>query len=370
MSLYFDPEFIPEPIPKLIGLSYEKYLKKRHKGSHFGEALEKYEKEKKLDAKNINDLYDRIQYLLDTVTDYRTMKTEIIHVCDLFLEEINTIENFNVVYLTNQSANLIISMIGLAEFTNEEKSKFDSAIHFAILHRLKEMLAKGGSFTNAVSQVNFWFNIHKEYLSHLKLGFPISDLLFLSDIPKYYPEEYENLKNHSREAFTNFADTFKWYFKWADLSYKKRFSHFYLDLCLEQIIVSRNYGLYNKYYEQLEDYYSVKYEKKPAINWMFKNFVGYGEKPWLLLYIFFVTNFLFAFIFTIGKFNFKGISTEPLQKFVDFVYFNNTSMLTVGYGDIAPDSIPAKIGVIVLQILGFIISGSAIALLLKRILRF
>ena len=59
-----------------------------------------------------------------------------------------------------------------------------------------------------------------------------------------------------------------------------------------------------------------------------------------------------------------------VEKFFTFLSFNNTTMLTVGYGDVYPEGIGARIFVALLQLLGFAISSSAIALFLRKILRF
>jgi hypothetical protein len=45
-------------------------------------------------------------------------------------------------------------------------------------------------------------------------------------------------------------------------------------------------------------------------------------------------------------------------------------MLTIGYGDVYPLGIGARLTVIILQLLGFIISASAITLFIRKLLRF
>jgi hypothetical protein len=98
---------------------------------------------------------------------------------------------------------------------------------------------------------------------------------------------------------------------------------------------------------------------------------GYGEKPFYLFWVFITLNIGFCIIFYFGDLDFcKMESVRGWEKIVTYLYFNNTTMLTIGYGDIYPVSIAAKIFTLILQLLGFIISTSFVALLLRRIFRY
>jgi hypothetical protein len=198
----------------------------------------------------------------------------------------------------------------------------------------------------------------------------------LTACAKFITDQYvaavENLKVISPSTFIGLVEYIKFAYQHDETEYKIKLRAYYLRMSLQEIVVARNNGLYQGYEQSLEDYYKVLYEKQPIANWLFKNLAGYGEKPWKLFFLFIAINLIFTLLFTFCPFDFKFQGTEPtgFDRFVSFFYFNNTSMLTVGYGDIYPEGTFTKVTVVVLQIGGFAISGAAIALFLKRILRF
>jgi hypothetical protein len=121
----------------------------------------------------------------------------------------------------------------------------------------------------------------------------------------------------------------------------------------------------------LEDYYSEKLINSPKVNWLFKNLIGYGEKPWNLVWLFLLINVTFSIVFTLGNFKFHFPDRlNYFEKFITFFSFNNTSMFTVGYGDIYPEGVGARLVIFLLQIIGFTITSTAVALFLRRVLRF
>jgi hypothetical protein len=88
---------------------------------------------------------------------------------------------------------------------------------------------------------------------------------------------------------------------------------------------------------------------------------------------------VFAIIFSSFDFNFniapdylcKAFPTMSFcEKVLLFFSFNNNTMLTVGYGDIYPVGLGARTAVLLLQLVGFAVSSSALALFLRKVLRF
>lgn len=349
-----------EPREELIDVTFEEYLKKRYEGTFFdGSDL----------PEDKNDLYTKYQYLIDTVTDFTQHKTEIKELWSLTIDKLKN-EKFDFISFNEGTIKFLVEMTARAGFTEQEVNIFDSNLHFAILDHIEKELESSLNPSREISEIIYYLTWHNTYLALFKLGLPVSDFRFIDNIFNRYPTQLEIVKNQAPSIYVRFIELFKQRYKTEALSYNKHFIDLYQRLSLEAIIVSKNFGFYSNYYRLLEDYYSFKLADRKKINWAFKNLIGYGERPWMLLYLFFSVNILFALIFSTGLFGFNKEIIEWPDRFVSFFYFNNTSMLTVGYGDIYPTDVPAKLLVVLLQIIGFIISGSSIALLLRRILRF
>jgi hypothetical protein len=183
----------------------------------------------------------------------------------------------------------------------------------------------------------------------------------------------EEIKLSSPLLFIEFAGIIKFIYKSLQLDYKPENIRNYLNIALQQIIVARNNGYYNNFSTLLEDYYSVKLSSRKSLNWVYKNFTGYGEKPWNLFWMFLIINFLFAVPFSFFSSSFCIQPAAPsnfLERLAYFISFNNTTMLTVGYGDIYPIDVAARAAVMLLQLIGFAISSTAVALFLRKLLRF
>ncbi|MDQ0971177.1 hypothetical protein QFZ31_001055 [Neobacillus niacini] len=102
---------------------------------------------------------------------------------------------------------------------------------------------------------------------------------------------------------------------------------------------------------------------------------GFGEKPERLWYIYIILQIVFLFInfpFKWRPLEYKGLDSElgTFNKIVSTFYFNSTTMLTSVYGDISPMNSVTRLVVVLQQVLGFVISGSFIALFLRKIFRF
>lgn len=316
-------------------------------------------------------LGEKLQFYIDTVTDMTTHKNEIETLWSLCNSIIKKKKNFNLNELNNIFVYPLMSITGEAHFENERKNKIDAALSDAMKVYFENLFNSDLSIVFKIREVIFWYNYHLEYLRYLLLGLPYSRVSELKYLIEQNDERIESLKTLSPGTFIGLIEIFKHSYAAIPLDYRSKFRDFYLNSVLQQIIVSRNYGYFDSYERLLEDYYSEKFRNKKNLNWVFKNLIGYGEKPWRLVGIFFIVNLVFAILFVTFDFDFKlpeGIS--GFSKFVAFLSFNNTSMLTVGYGDIYPVGIGARFLVILLQITGFVISASAVTLFVRKILRF
>lgn len=106
-------------------------------------------------------------------------------------------------------------------------------------------------------------------------------------------------------------------------------------------------------------------------------FCGFGEHPMNILKIAFLTNIIVCVIFYIDKKNSLGFleltnirRENTLDFLIDIIYFNVTTLFTVGYGDIFPMNSVTKLLVVFQQISGFVFTTSFITLSLRKLFRY
>lgn len=110
---------------------------------------------------------------------------------------------------------------------------------------------------------------------------------------------------------------------------------------------------------------------RKALDW----YCGYGEHPFNILKMGFAINVVFLFIYF---FNYRNLfqlnniayNDSKIKLFIDILYFNVTTIITVGYGDIYPLNSLTKILVMCQQILGFIFTTSFVTLFLRKLFRY
>lgn len=323
-------------------------------------------------SQNLIEFDNKIQYLIETKKELINNKKEIQDLWELCYKIIAEEKEQNIESLNNNYIFPLISITGEANFTKQEKEKIVSDLENIISKRLEIYFIYKEEFLFIIQNIINWYHFHYEHLHYLELTFNSSEISFLKRITEDNSSDLETLKSTSPLSYLSFIEIIKSMYKSLAFDYKQKFRSFYLKMSLQQIIVAKNSGFFYDFDKILEDYYSEKLKNKKLLNWLYKYLTGYGEKPWRLATLFFFLNFLFSVMFTFLPFKFH-YTIEPVnmvEKFFTFLSFNNTTMLTVGYGDVYPEGIGARIFVALLQLLGFAISSSAIALFLRRILRF
>jgi|GEM_PF-3777159 len=361
----FKPLMPRNPKEVYHGISLDEYLNQRKKDKLLITIQDMFPLS---DEERLFD--DKLQYLIDTVSDMTGHKKEILDLWPQHLISLKENQDELLAEIRNDTFPLI-SITGEAGLEEEENKEIIIKLENLVKDILTDKLNDPDNFSNALDKMISWYYYLFKFAHYLKTGIRSGEIAFFKNIVEQYASRIENIKSLSPTTFINFAEIIKTHYKNLQSDNKVQYRSFFLSIALQQIIVARNSGDFSRYGQLLEDYYSVQLNNK-TLNWSFKNLVGYGEQPWKLLIAFIGINILFAIIFTVFPFafEFKPAPENQFYKFCQLFYFNNTTMLTIGYGDIAPIGPGARGMVILLQLLGFSISSAAVALFLRRILRF
>jgi hypothetical protein len=362
------------PDPNLFGLYYEEYLQKKNDKVR-KEVLEilKFVEENtnsESDTK-YREIDNKLNYLAICFESLVGQDDKIIEIWSLITDfiDVSNIESLEQYY--NSFIQHIISYSIEAKFDEQILEKLDNKLHHKICDAIK---LKFDNYTNnhPVLLFNYWFSRREDFLKFMKIGHLTGDSTMLKHI--YYNNvkafsELETIDPYNHFLFIHY---FKIQYKYDPLDYKHKNIDFYKEMCLKHVLIAKENGYFSNYYEILKDYYTLSLGK--CKNWLFKNFIGYGEKPQNLILPFIGFNLIFALIFTFCNLDFEYganlLHNTWYDKLLNFIYFNNTTMLTVGYGDIYPLGFTSKLLVFILQILGFTFSSSFVAILLRKILRF
>lgn len=244
----------------------------------------------------------------------------------------------------------------------------DDVIHLAHESLSKKLEMK---FLDALSEIVKWFNFRARYYDVLKIGSTETELAYLREIINNYSEEIADVKSRSPWLFLNLSKLIIYFFNNKPKLLDSYYDDFYLDILLQRIVVCRNLGELEEMSSNIIIYQKQKMKNHPIISWCLSFFAGYGEKPLRLLRLYFLLHVVFGVILLSPLINIKTLSNTSLaDKLVDIIYFNNTTMLTIGYGDLTPNNMPAKILVIIEQTMGFLTGGSFVTLFLRKLFRF
>ncbi|WP_179413715.1 potassium channel family protein [Mucilaginibacter sp. E4BP6] len=323
------------------------------------------------DDQLFNEFQGRIQYLIDTVVDLSTKRSEIESLWQLVFDSLLPLDE-DVISADSIYFFPLLSITGEASFEQEYREKIMNKLENVMISKTTQQLEQGDDPVQVIKSLNYWLQKEMEYLAYLQVGNSYAQMGQLKIIYEQYSEQFETIKQFSAATYVDFVSVTKNAYKALQPEYKEKFTYFIQFLALQSVLVSRDAGFFDSYEQQLSEYYKIKLRKKPIANWAYWFFTGYGERPWRLVWLLLLTNFIFALLFTFLPFEFNGISKTMgvWPRIGNFLYFNHTTMLTVGYGDLFPKSPGAKSVVMLLQLMGFSISSAAVALFLRRILRF
>lgn len=248
-----------------------------------------------------------------------------------------------------------------------------------MLENYYEKLLKENNFYIAITKILEWYYYRIEYYYDImSIGKTETELYMLEKIYNKYEKELEQLKNDSPPKFLSYTGVVYHFYENLPEITDRNYDRFYKYFMLNRIAVLRNIGEYGNMSDSIYMFY--KGQKKKLKSWrLFWDHTldfgtGYGEKPIRLLFIFLFLKVVFFFVFypyPNNPFKLTGIgeNNNMFENTVDVIYFNATTMLSNLYGNISPANWQARLIVIVEQIAGFVLTGSFIALFLRKLFR-
>lgn len=223
------------------------------------------------------------------------------------------------------------------------------------------------------------------YLDIMNLGVSINEFETVKRFWKNNEENFSKLRSESPSLSISFFSIVKaGVERFNKDSNRYRFIQFYLQVSVWVLEAFKELDLMNEYSETFINYRRIKRDwkfnnnnKKSLIlygEYILDYATGYGEKPIRLLYLFFASIGLFTLIyypFSFSPFNLNSIENSDgiVTSLINLLYFNFTTMLSNLYGNISPENEVTKVFVIFQQTIGFTITGSFIALFLRKIFR-
>ena len=104
--------------------------------------------------------------------------------------------------------------------------------------------------------------------------------------------------------------------------------------------------------------------KKYFRRYILEKVLGYGEKLENIVISLLIFGIIMTFIYM--NIDLQGMPEYGLERLVAAIYFFFTTSFTIGYGDISPNTTMARLIVMFNQIIGFFLSGSLVALYLRK----
>jgi hypothetical protein len=280
------------------------------------------------------------------------------------------------IYTNTPIKELQSDLLMLAEMTNESginnqtKERLDnSLINFSQKKFSEELQAN--DFDITLEDIVNWYYFRVDYYKVIKIGTTETELHFLQRIVESNPREFERIKFELPFLFISFSHCIKWFYDRLPKIKDKNYNTFFRRIMLGKIYVYKNLGELELMSETIYNYYKSKKGNR-SIKWALDYFTGFGEKPFRLIKLYLALHLFFCLIMFLPIFKLKGIEDNYsfFEKAVRIFYFNNTTFLTIGYGDISPDNIPTMLVAIIEQILGFIAAGAFVTLTLRKLFRF
>ena len=363
-------------VEKCIGMTFEEYRKYeiQDKGILAKDAYT--ELERSLSAEQFV-VRLKILYYYDCFNDLTLQKENIKHLWDELLEA-------NAQELTAELEDEIILLLRvsiLAKLTQNDLSEILLKVCLGAIKKFPENEVSNLELT--LKDITKWYYLRANLEEIVPVRYVEEDILFFKKLYRNNQSQFNIMKTTIPNSFLQFSACV--YFLYSRLAIDRRYKYkdFFRQIMLDRISLLKNAGAFEELSESIIIYQremqkSITEKSKFLVSWMIGFFTGYGEKPFRLLMVLFVLYTFFTILFYPnpfgwGCFEIKGIG-EPNQDFFDTIiailYFNSTTMLTAAYGDMYALNSVTRIAVIIEQILGFLVIGSFISLVLRKMFRY
>lgn len=322
---------------------------------NFGLKMEYYwdcKNELKYFQSDILKLWEDFFYFIESSLDgYESFKSDL-----LFLAKLTRLSNISEEKREELDTQLLnfIDKNYPRDFTYSFHEKLEYILgwaKFRILDGYIDIMRLGVSIREVENLKHFWNNNETEFL-RLRNEKP-------SYAKMYYNVLSDCFDRFSEEMNSRFVSLYKSVSLWImEVLKKEDSSSEYSDVVIKyRRIARKNKRGFKLYWDYILDYVT-----------------GYGEKPHFLIGYFLASILGFTILYypySFSVFEFKGINKEDywLTSLINVTYFNFTTMISNLYGNISPENELAKSVVILQQILGFTLSGSFIALFLRKVFR-
>ncbi len=376
-----------EPKKECSGMNiieYETYLKKTE--NYFT----KFQMLKNVFGEDFYNFYLKITYMKDC---YGNTNIDLGSLWDSYnqlfsSDNIIILFNYNVISkltdFTDRIAELMVDYLDIIFNTEKDIDKINDKIMLPILS-LFSIAFKDNAPEN-IKKVFFLF-VNFFELVQIKYKFLINryisfDLLEKCSILRNIYKEIIRTDLYKYRQFLNIMILFVKISDYSSRLNKLIFYQSYESLYKEIIIIDKELQLYDFYssdiynFEKIRYYYKAKNRNKFGKSILFIRNIpmfltGYGEKPHYLIFLFLFLLIFFPTLYFIPCFDFNfNSNVVNLNKFISYLYFSCTTMLTIGYGDITPKNEITMLVVMFQQIIGFITAGSFIALYLRKLFRY
>ena len=276
---------------------------------------------------------------------------------------------------------LLLKVSVLANFTQEDLSKILLGVCLNALKKFPEREVV--NLESTLKDIFKWYDFRANIEKIVPVYYVEADVLQMMNLYYCNQAKYSAVKSETPITFLHFTACIHYLYSRLAVDRRYQYRDFFRQIMLERISVLKNMGAFDEMSESIVLYHeeiqkSISDKSKFLVSWVMGFFTGYGEKPSRLLWVLLGLLISFTILyypnpFGWGYFGIKGVG-EPGQDFIDILiailYFNSTTMLTAAYGDMYALNSATRIAVVLEQILGFVVIGSLISLILRKMFRY